>query len=386
MKKQIFFTALFLAVVFFTSAETSNYTKVLKQNGERVLNSLQQFYSDKEPVVAIVPSKDYSSDEKELYSVIENEMQKALIDAGVTIISPSRRGVLLEELKFSLSGLTDNSSAIKVGKMLNITTFLFIKIEFKESNTWIYLELVDVETDKIITVGKIVLKKIDDPLKAKNLLLGSQIKFYLNFTVPPFLFSPVYYPFKNYPLELNYDKDSEAAMVQVDLILSFELGIEYFYKPSDLLFLTLKLGASLPNYKYRTWDKTSNTELNIYHGGSVFNHLGLTMGYGHLFPLSDFLGIIFKTGAIVAYDWNNSSIGMINGEIATDTEADFSKGVAMAGGKVETGIRFKTSTNTSISVFFGYQAYLPVELPLIPQFGKVFPNYPVVGIDTSIVF
>ncbi len=135
MKKWIFCVALFFTVIFFASAETSNYTKEFKQNSEKVLNSLQQFYSDKEPVVAIVPSKDYSADEKELYSVIENEMQKALIDVGVTIISPSRRGVLLEELKYSLSGLTDNSSAIKAGKMLNITTFLFIKIEFKESNT-----------------------------------------------------------------------------------------------------------------------------------------------------------------------------------------------------------------------------------------------------------
>lgn len=389
MKNITLLITLFFIVSFPALTEPINYNKELKNTTLKISQSINEFYSSKNPVIAIIPSKEYSKDENELYNLVENEIQETLIDAGVTIISPSRREVLLEELKFSLSGLTDNNSAIQVGKMLNITTFLFVKIEYIEGNTRIYLELVDIETGKLLSVGKIVLKEINDPLKAKNLLLGNQIRLLLRAHISINPYSEDWISVLNYPLDLPSDgSPGEAAKMSLGYIVGLEIGVEYFYSPFNLLYTTLKFGGSLPHYDYSIKNALGET-INTSIGGSSFSdlsHIGLTAGYGHNFSLSDFLGIILKTGVTLSYDWNNQVTTEDSVGNWTINNSDFSKGVFLTGANLEAGIRINISSNVSSSLFFGYNAYIPTTLPLLPQLEKVFPHYPVWGLDTTIMF
>ncbi len=72
---------------------------------------------------------------------------------GVTLIAREKRDKLLEEMKFSLSGLADESSAIEIGELLSANYILFGDIIDMDSVILISCKLVNTETGEVIWQG-----------------------------------------------------------------------------------------------------------------------------------------------------------------------------------------------------------------------------------------
>lgn len=78
-----------------------------------------------------------------------------LLKNGFDIVERSKVKRLLDEQKFSTSGLTDNEKTYKIGKLLEADAILFIRITWYADGDYDeHLKLVDVVTGRSVCIGK----------------------------------------------------------------------------------------------------------------------------------------------------------------------------------------------------------------------------------------
>ncbi|NCN10169.1 MAG: hypothetical protein GW938_10030 [Leptospira sp.] len=117
---------------------------------------LKSFTSESNKIYALIPIKNKSSSLKSSADQLHSALESQFVKAGLNLVERKKLDVLLEEIKFSQTGLTA-SNRIAFGKLSNADRVIlvedFILKEGQSSNkTEIYFSIrcVDVETGKII--------------------------------------------------------------------------------------------------------------------------------------------------------------------------------------------------------------------------------------------
>ncbi|WP_167881421.1 CsgG/HfaB family protein [Leptospira biflexa] len=117
---------------------------------------LKKFTSDSNKIYALLPFKENSNSINSVKDQLHSELESQLVKSGLELVERKKLDALLEEIKFSNSGLTA-SNRITFGKLSNANRIilledLVIKDPKNSNQTEIYFTIrcVDVETGKII--------------------------------------------------------------------------------------------------------------------------------------------------------------------------------------------------------------------------------------------
>ncbi len=115
-----------------------------------LMNVSAVFSESEKPVIAVMDfySEDISKDQ--ITSVTSSLSSELLKTAQFTVIEISRRDSLLEEMKFSLSGLADEENAIEIGALLSARALVLGSIAEAENSYLLSVKLVETETGEIL--------------------------------------------------------------------------------------------------------------------------------------------------------------------------------------------------------------------------------------------
>lgn len=117
---------------------------------------LKKFTSDSNKIYALLPFKENSNSINSVKDQLHSELESQLVKSGLELVERKKLDALLEEIKFSNSGLTA-SNRIAFGKLSNANRIilledLVVKDPKSSNKTEIYFTIrcVDVESGKII--------------------------------------------------------------------------------------------------------------------------------------------------------------------------------------------------------------------------------------------
>ncbi len=373
--KKIIILIIFVCMSVTSFAQKIDYSQQLENLSLEMTVSIKEYYGRNLPNLATIPARSFSDEEKRLYEIIEKSLHTNLMNENISLVSNSRRAVLIEEVKLSYSGLTDSKSALEAGKLLNIDTFAFINIFDTSGVINVSIEIVDVETGAIILSRILNFNDVEDIDSAVYLLLGNKVSVTLSF-------EGTWYRNNDYFLDesiiANY-----GIRISSESEITFGLGLEYMLSTYNSFSWKILIGATIPDISIVDIDNIY-TAVGGFMWDSLLKKLDLRFDYSLLLPVSDYFSIFLKPGIILAYDWHNFvRDDDINEIIVKD---DFSSGIVLLGSSINGGFKLSLSRNISFSLNLGYNVFLPTQIPLIPEIGKVFIHYPVFGFQTALSF
>ena len=110
-----------------------------------------QEITERKPIVAVMDLETNNVSEKEMQSLISMIANNLFKTGQYTVIDVAERDMILEEIKFSMTGCTDESCQIEVGKMLSAENIVSGSI-MKIGEQWV-ISLKMLETSTTRTIG-----------------------------------------------------------------------------------------------------------------------------------------------------------------------------------------------------------------------------------------
>jgi TolB-like protein len=165
--------ALLLSVNSFISAQEVPFERLIVQLVDKVTGS---YNADPGGTMKVnVAVADFTENDETAKSL---QMGQAFRDVLISVLSRSRvftvldrtrLEALLEEAELQLSGITDESSAVKIGNLLNAEAMVFGSISAQGDNFLVSLKLVRVETGAVIAETVAVEKSLFTRVAEKRL-------------------------------------------------------------------------------------------------------------------------------------------------------------------------------------------------------------------------
>ena len=161
MKKFILIFLLFPAMLFSISVSDTIYSLVEELAAEySALKSEEPFYSRQ--TVSIIEIKNASKDAAENYvgEAVEELLKNAITDSLIfKFIDRRALDTAMEEIKLSLTGITDEKDSVEIGNIRGLRLLLDGSVTSDDSNFIINLRLIEVETTELIaTVSRSIPK------------------------------------------------------------------------------------------------------------------------------------------------------------------------------------------------------------------------------------
>ena len=115
-----------------------------------LLTPIHPAFTDEKPVLTVLDFEATNASESEMRSII-NFLSSAIFRTGkYTVIDVSQRDTILKEMEFSLSGCTDETCLLEVGKMLSAEIIVTGSIGKVGSRYLFSAKLLETETGKTI--------------------------------------------------------------------------------------------------------------------------------------------------------------------------------------------------------------------------------------------
>jgi len=127
-----------------------------------------QVYAQQNPSITVLDFKTNNVSQGDMQSII-SFLSAALFDSGMyTVIDSSQRDTILKELEFSMSGCTDESCQLEIGRLLSAEMIVIGDIGQIGSRYMLTAKILETETSKTLGTAKGIYPDLDNLLDDMN--------------------------------------------------------------------------------------------------------------------------------------------------------------------------------------------------------------------------